>query len=157
MLFPDIILGISLLGFFSFFDIPLGYPSLIVGHTLIGLGFSVPILRARFTEFDPVLTEASLDLGANYFHTCLRVIIPLLMPAIIVAALLVFTLSLDDFLISFFCSGPRVQTLSLFIYYKVKTLVDPTINAASTCLLAMSSLLVLILCYFKLIDNRRNI
>ncbi len=153
ILIPDSVIAIGILGLFSYLFIPLGYPSLILGHTLIGLGFVVPILRARFNEFDPVLTEASLDLGADQFQTCRRVIIPLLTPGIIAAALLVFTLSLDDFMVSFFCAGPRIQTLSLYIYFQVKTLVDPTINAISTCLLVVSSILVLLLCYFKVIDR----
>ena len=132
---------------------PLGYGSLIAGHTIIGLGFAVPIFRARFEEFDPYLTEAALDLGADYFQTGKLVIFPLLKPAIIASGLLVFTLSLDDFIISFFCSSPTVQTLSLYIYFQVKTLVSPTINAVSTCLLLVSSLAIFFLTYFNVLDR----
>ena len=124
-----------------------------MGHTLIGLGFAIPILRASIVGCDSSLIEASLDLGASYFYTCRRIVIPLLTPAIIASSLLVFTLSLDDFMVSFFCSGPQVQTLSLYIYYQIKTYVDPSINAISTCLIAVSGLVVLLLCYFKVIDR----
>ena len=153
IILPEIILAISVLSIFSYLKIPLGFSSLIVGHTIIGLGFVVPIVRSRFKELDPELTEASLDLGAGYIQTFLRVIFPLLTPAFVASGLLVFTLSLDDFLISFFCSSPTVQTLSVYVYSMIKTWVDPTINALSTLLLFISSILVLLLSYFKVVDK----
>ena len=153
ILLPDIVLAIGILSIFTFVRIPLGYGSLIVGHTLIGLGFVIPIVKARFTELDPFLTEASLDLGATYYQTFTRVIIPLLMPSLIASGLLVFTLSLDDFLIAFFCSGPQVQTLSVYVYSMVKTGVNPIINAMSAVLLALSGLLVFILSSLNVIDQ----
>ena len=153
ILLPEMILAIGILSTFTFFRIPLGYGSLIAGHTLWGLGFVIPIVKARFTELDPILTEASLDLGATYYQTFRRVLIPLLMPSLLAAALLVFTLSLDDFLIALFCSGPTVQTLSVYVYSMVRTGVDPMINAVSACFLAVSSLVVLILCFTKVIDQ----
>lgn len=153
ILLPDIVLAIGVLSIFTFAHIPLGYGSLIIGHTLIGLGFVIPIIRARFVELDPFLTEASLDLGASYLQTFKRILIPLLMPSIVASGLLVFTLSLDDFLIAFFCSGPRVQTLSVYVYSMVKAGVDPTINAISAVLLALSSILVLLLLSLNVIDQ----
>jgi spermidine/putrescine transport system permease protein len=150
---PDIVLGIGLLTIFNFLQLPLGYGSLIVGHTLIGLGFAIPIIRARFIELDPVLTEASLDLGATYWQTMYKVIFPLLMPSILAAALIIFTLSLDDFMIAFFCSGPTLQTLSVYVFNIIRTGIDPSINALSTLILVMSSLLILLLSYSKLINR----
>lgn len=153
IILPDIILAVGILSLFAFFQIPQGYASLIVGHSLLGLGFSIPMIRSRFLELDPELTEASLDLGAGYVQTFARIILPLLKPSIIAASLLVFTISLDDFLISFFCSSPEVQTLSVYVYSMIKTWVDPTINAVSTFLLLTSSILVMLLSYFKVIDQ----
>ncbi|MFA5306332.1 MAG: ABC transporter permease [Candidatus Babeliales bacterium] len=153
ILLPEIVLAIGILSIFTFFQIPLGYGSLIAGHTLLGMGFVIPIVRARFVELDPVLTEASLDLGASYFQTFRKVIIPLLMPSLIASGLLVFTLSLDDFLIALFCSGPTVQTLSVYVYSMIRTGVDPMINAISTCFLILSSLVVLVLCSLKVVDQ----
>lgn len=153
VLLPEIILAIGILSIFTFFQIPLGFGSLIAGHTLLGLGFVIPIVKARFAELDPVLTEASLDLGATYFQTFRKVIIPLLMPSLIASGLLVFTISMDDFLISLFCSGPTVQTLSVYIYSMIKVGIDPMINAISACFLAISSLLVLLLCSLKVVDQ----
>lgn len=153
ILLPEVVLAIGLLSIFSFFKIPLGFCTLIAGHTLLGLGFVVPIVRARFIELDPVLTEASLDLGGTYLQTFKRIIIPLLMPSLVASGLLVFTLSMDDFLISLFCSGPSVQTLAVYVYSMVKAGVDPLINAISACFLFISSMLVLLLCYLKIIDE----
>lgn len=153
ILLPDMILAICVLSTFTFFQIPVGYGSLITGHTLIGLGFVIPIVRARFIELDPFLTEASLDLGATYIQTFFKIILPLLMPSLLAGGLLVFTLSLDDFLISFFCSGPTVEPLSVYVYSMVRTGIEPTINAISACFLAISSILVLLLCYFKVVDQ----
>lgn len=153
ILLPDIVLAIGILSFFTFCAIPVGYVSLISGHTLIGLGFVVPILRARFVELDPVLTEASLDLGATYLQTFVKVILPLMKPALVASALLAFTLSLDDFLIAFFCSGPSVQTLSVYVYSKARTGIDPSINALSAIFLMVSSVLVLMLCFLKVVEQ----
>lgn len=150
---PEIILAIGLLSLFTFFKIPLGYGSLISGHTLIGLGFVVPIIRARFQELDPALTEASIDLGASPSQTFRKIILPLLGPSLIASAFLVFTLSLDDFFIAFFCSGTKIQTLSVYVYSMVKYGLDPRINAISTLLLAFSSLFVLTSCFLKVMDR----
>jgi spermidine/putrescine transport system permease protein len=153
IILPDIILAVGVLSIFAFFKIPLGYASLIIGHSLLGLGFAIPIIRSRFSELDPELTEASLDLGARYGQTFTRIILPLLKPALLSSGLLVFTISLDDFLISFFCSSSEVQTLSVYVYSMIKTWVDPTINAVSTFLLLTSSIMVLLLTYLKVIDQ----
>ncbi|MFH1254640.1 MAG: ABC transporter permease [bacterium] len=152
ILLPEIVMAIGILSIFTFFQIPLGYLSLITGHTIIGLGFVIPVVRARFVELDPILTEASLDLGATYGQTFRKVLFPLLMPSIVASSLLVFTLSLDDFMIAFFCSGPKIQTLSVYVYSMIKGGVDPTINAISAIFLALSSLLILILSYLKVLD-----
>ncbi|MBL4587941.1 ABC transporter permease [Candidatus Babeliales bacterium] len=153
IILPDIVLGIGLLTIFNFLHLPLGYGSLIVGHTLLGLGFAIPIIRARYLELDPVLTEASLDLGATYIQTMMKVIFPLLIPSLLAAGLIIFTLSLDDFMISFFCSGPTLQTLSVYVFSMIRTGIDPSINALSTVILVMSSLLILLLSYSKLINR----
>lgn len=153
VMIPDIVLGIGLLCLFSALSLPLGYKSLIVGHTVVGLGFVVPIVRSRFAQIDPILTEASLDLGANHMQTIRNVVIPLLFPALIASTLLVFTLSLDDFVISFFCSGSHIETLSVYVFGQVKNMVDPTINALSTCVLALSSISIALLTYLNVLDD----
>lgn len=143
LVIPELVIAVGLLTFFSFCAIPLGLTTLVVGHTLIGLGYAIPIIYTRFAEIDPSLIEASLDLGATQSQTFYRVILPLLKPAIVAAGLLVFIISFDNFLISFFCSSSSSQTLSLYIFAMIRTGVTPTINALSTLLLLISSILVL--------------
>ncbi|MDQ5940742.1 MAG: spermidine/putrescine transport system permease protein [Candidatus Dependentiae bacterium] len=153
VLIPDIVLGIGLLCLFSLLNLPLGYKSLIVGHTVLGLGFVIPIVSSRFNQIDPILTEASLDLGATQWQTMRRVVLPLLTPGLMAAGLLVFTLSLDDFVISFFCAGTHVETLSVYVFNQIKNLIDPSINALSTCMLLISSLSVVCLAYLNILDE----
>lgn len=146
---PEIVIAVGLLSLFNFFSVPLGFTTLIAGHTLIGLGYSIPILYARLVEIDYSLIEASLDLGATLHQTFFSIVIPLMTPAFVACALLVFILSLDDFIIAFFCTGETAQTLSLYILSTIKTGVTPTINALSTCMLLFSSLLVIVFCSLR--------
>lgn len=143
---PEVVLAVGLLSFFTFFNIPLGLPTLIVAHTVLGLGFVIPIVYSRFLELDRNLIEASLDLGATTRQTFFKITLPLLRPALIAASLLVFIISFDDFVLSYFCAGSTAQTLSLYLLSMLRAGVSPVINALSTLLLVFSSLLVLIFC-----------
>jgi spermidine/putrescine transport system permease protein len=146
IIIPEIVLAVGLLLLFSFFAIPLGLQTLIVAHTVLGLGFTIPVIYTQFLDLDKRMTEASLDLGATHGQTFIKIILPLLFPAISAAGLLVFILSFDDFLLSFFCAGSEAQTLSLYIFSMIRSGVSPVVNALSTVLLAFSSLLVIIFC-----------
>lgn len=143
IIIPEIVLAVGLISFLTFLAIPLGLITLIVAHTVLGLGYVVPLVYARFINLDPRLIEASLDLGATPTQTFFKVIAPMLAPSLIAAGLLIFIISFDDFVLSFFVAGSESQTLSLYIYSMIKTGVTPVINALSTFLLALSSLLVL--------------
>lgn len=147
---PEIVLAVGLLSLLSFFSLPLGLPALIAGHTLIGLGYTVPILQARYKELDKRYLEAALDLGASEGVALKKVMVPLLAPAILAAALLVFVLSLDDFIISFFCSSGTTQTLPIYIFVMIRAGASPVVNALSTVLLIVSSLLVLLFSSLKI-------
>lgn len=144
LVIPETVLAVSLLSFFTMIDIPLGLTTLILAHSVLGLGFVIPIIYARFKELDYRLTEASLDLGASPLQTFFKVILPLLRPALITTALLVFIISFDDFILSYFCAGSTAQTLSLYILSMIRTGVSPVVNALSTILLFFSSFLILI-------------
>ena len=137
-------LAVALLGFFTYIAVPLGIGTLIVAHTVLGLGFVIPIVYVRYGELDPKLFEASLVLGASEFQTFWKITLPLLRPALLSTALLVFILSFDDFILSYFCAGTDAQTLSLYILSMLRAGVSPIVNALSALLLALSSLLVLI-------------
>jgi spermidine/putrescine transport system permease protein len=97
---PEIVLAVGLLSFFIFFNAHLGLGTLIVGHTLLGLGYVIPILNTSFSNIDARLIEASRDLGATPTQTFFKIVLPILTPSLVAAGLLVFIISLDDFLIA---------------------------------------------------------
>ena len=147
---PEIVLAVGLLSAFIYFSISLGLMSLIAGHTLIGLGYVVPMVAARMQEMDIALTEAAMDLGATHTRTLYSVVLPFLKPTIIGAGLLVFIISFDDFVVAFFCAGASAQTLPLYIFSVIRSGATPMINALSTMLLCVSSLFVLLFSLFTL-------
>ena len=145
ILVPDIVIAVGMLSLFSYFLIPLGLITLIIGHTLLGLGFTIPILKSRLDELDNRLVEASLDLGASALYTFRHVVLPFLYPAILVSTLLVMIVSFDDFVISFFCAGSSAQTLSLYVFTMIRSGISPTVNALSTIMLLISSFFILVI------------
>ncbi len=145
---PEIVLAVGLLSAFVYFSISLGLMSLIAGHTLIGLGYVVPMIAARLKEMDIALTEAAMDLGATHNRTLYSVVLPFLKPTVIGAGLLVFIISFDDFVIAFFCAGATAQTLPLYIFSVIRSGATPMINALSALLLCVSSLFVLLFSLF---------
>ncbi len=153
LVIPETVLAVSLLGFFTFSGVPLGFTTLIIAHSVLGLGFVIPILYAKYQELDARLTEASLDLGATSLQTFRKIILPLLTPTIIAVSLLVFVISFDDFILSYFCAGSSSQTLSLYIFSMIRIGVSPVVNALSTLLLVLSSTFVLI--FFSLRTKTR--
>lgn len=148
IIIPETVLAISLMSFFTSLSIPLGFTSLIVAHTVLGLGFFIPLIYGRFVEIDQKIIEASLDLGATPFETFYKITFPLLKTSLISSALLIFILSFDDFILSYFCAGSSTQTLSLYILSMLRSGVSPIVNALSTFLLFLSSILVYF--YFSL-------
>jgi len=142
LIIPETVLAVSLLGFFSFAMIPLGMTTLILAHTLLGLGFVIPMVYARFKELDYRLTEASLVLGATPIQTFFKITLPMLRPTLLATSLLVFILSFDDFVLSYFCAGSTAQTLSLYILSMLRSEISPVVNALSAVLLVLSSGLV---------------
>lgn len=143
---PELVLAVGLLSFLSLMSIPLGIITLIVAHTVLALGYALPIIYTRFQTLDKRIVEASLDLGATTTQTFFRVVLPYLMPAIIASGLLIFIISFDDFVLSYFCAGSDSQTLPLYIFSMIRSGGSPVINALSTLLLLLSGLLVLIFC-----------
>lgn len=154
LVIPETVLAVGLLGFFTFISIPLGLITLVLAHSVLGLGFVIPIVYARFLELDHRMTEASLVLGATPIQTFFKVTLPLLRPALIVTGLLVFVISFDDFILSYFCAGSTSQTLSLYILSMLRSGVSPVVNALSAVLLLFSTLLVLL--FFTISQKSRT-
>jgi spermidine/putrescine transport system permease protein len=153
---PEIILAIGLLTFFAFAKVRLGMLSLIIGHSIIGLGISIPIIKNAVSHQDPLLVEAAMDMGASRPRVLIDVVIPEIKASFAYAAFLVFTLSLDDFFIAYFCSGSGVWTISTFVYSQIKALPDPSLNALSTILLFFSSATVFGVVFLRNIFKRRD-
>lgn len=141
---PEIVLAAGLLSMFVVLGVPCGLVTLIVAHTILGLGFVIPVVTARLQELDRRLLEASYDLGATKFQTFRYIVLPFLSPSLIASALLVFILSLDDFILSFFCSGPSTQTLPVYLFALIRAGASPMVNVISTLMLLVSAAVVAI-------------
>ncbi|HFC08870.1 MAG TPA: ABC transporter permease [Chloroflexi bacterium] len=155
IIIPDIAMAIMLLIFFdvsgigfepwhvNFFGVHLAVPySVIIGHVAFNISFVAVVVRARLAQMDQVLEEAAQDLYADPWRTFWRVTFPMLLPGILGGALLAFTLSMDDFVITFFTSGAGFNTLPVRVFGMIKKGVTPKINAVSTVMLLFSLLLV---------------
>jgi len=158
---PEITQGVSLAIFFrivfDFFGnlggeglrMTPGFGTIIAGHVVFNISYVAVVVRARMANMNPRLEEAAQDLGANHLQTFWRVTLPLIMPGVVAGALLAFTLSLDDFVVTFFNAGVGTTTLPIFVYGLLKTSVTPEVNAISTLMLIASTLLVGISLYLQ--------
>ena len=141
---PEIVVGVSLLMFFALVGLPLGLGSIVVAHATFCLPFVVIVMLARLAGMDRSLEEAAMALGANELSAFRRVTLPQLAPGILAAALLAFTLSFDDFVITSFVAGPGSSTLPMVVYSMVRRNVDPTVNAISAIIVGVTTSLVLV-------------
>lgn len=143
MMVPDIVLAISLLLFFIWLGIQLGFVSLLLSHITFSLPFVVVTVYARLTSFNEAMVEAARDLGASESQMVRTVLLPAVMPALLAGWLLGFTLSLDDVVISTFVTGPTFDVLPLKIYSMVRLGLKPEVNALATLLLSVSLITLL--------------
>jgi spermidine/putrescine transport system permease protein len=146
---PEICMGVALMAFFMrtgwpTLDWPLSLGPIIAGHVAFSFPFVAVVVRARMAGFDRALEEASKDLGAGEWQTFWHIILPYMKPGLVAGALLAMTLSLDDFVITFFTSGPETLTFPVKVYSMVRFGATPEVNAASTVLIVMTVLLTLI-------------
>jgi len=139
---PEIVIGCALLTFFSVTRWELSLWTVGAAHVSFSLSYVAIVVRARMAGFDRSLEEAAMDLGASPAATFWRVTLPLIFPGVIAAALLVFTLSIDDYVITSFVAGTDSTTLPLKIASMVKTGLTPEVNAVSTLLLGLTMILV---------------
>lgn len=144
IIIPDIVMALSTLLFFVVMGVALSRYTILIAHVAFNISFVAIVVRARLADMSSVLEEAAADLGANEWQTFRRVTLPLLMPGIISGALLAFTLSLDDFVITFFVAGPGSTTLPVRVYSMIRFGLTPEVNAVSTLMFLGSTLLVII-------------
>jgi len=151
---PEILLGVSLLIFFLNLAQPalaalgvefdLGLGTVVLAHITFSIGFVAIIVRARLAGLDDSIFEAARDLGASPWQTFRRVTWPLILPGVVAGALMAFTLSIDDFVITFFTAGVGTKTLPLEIYTMIKVAVTPEVNAVSTLLMVLTLAMIVI-------------
>jgi spermidine/putrescine transport system permease protein len=140
---PEIVVGVSLLVFFVAATVELGIVTIIIAHVAFCISFVTIVVRARLSGMDRSVEEAAQDLGATPVQTFFRITLPLILPGVMAGALLAFTLSFDDFVITFFVSGVGSSTLPLKIYSMIKFGVSPVINALSTVVMVATMVLIL--------------
>lgn len=129
---PEVLMGVSLLVLFvQVLNIPLGYTTIVIAHTTFCFPFVLVGVQARLQGIDPSLEEAAMDLGATPFQAFRKVVLPYLMPAVVAGALMSFTLSLDEYIVSIFTSGAQSQTLPLKVFGMAKVGLNPQLNALS--------------------------
>jgi spermidine/putrescine transport system permease protein len=141
---PDLLLAIGLLSLFYLASIPKSALTVLLAHAAFGTAFVVAVVRARLSGMDLFAEEASRDLGAGAVTTFLKITVPSIAPAIVAGALLVFTLSLDEFVIAYFTAGATTQTLPIAVYSMVRAGVTPEINALATILVVFSIAVVVL-------------
>lgn len=145
IIIPEIVTGAALLTFFSVTRWHLSLLTVVIAHVAFSISYVAIVVRARLAGFDPSLEEAAMDLGAGKLGTFFRIKLPLMMPGVVAGALLVFTLSIDDYVITSFVAGPQSTTLPLLIASKLHVKSDlPVVNAAATVLLGVTLVLILV-------------
>ncbi len=144
IIIPEIVIGAALVTFFGVARFRLSLTTVVVAHVVFSISYVAIVVRARLSGFDRSLEEAALDLGARPLQTFVRVTLPLILPGIVSGALLAFTVSIDDYVITSFVAGVGATTLPLQIYSMLKVGVTPEVNAVSTLLLAVTIALILI-------------
>lgn len=141
---PEIVVGISLLLLFALAGVPLGLGTITIAHVAFGTAFAAVVVRARVEGMDRSLEEAALTLGADELTAFRTVTLPLLRPGILAGALLAFTLSFDDYVITSFVAGSGSSTLPMVVYSMVRRNLEPTINAISTIIVLGTAALLLV-------------
>lgn len=141
---PDIVTGVSLMILFIFINMRLGFLTLLLSHIVFNIPYVIISVLPKLRQLDKNVYEAALDLGATPAYAIRRVVLPQIMPGVITGLLLAFTLSLDDFVISFFTTGSGVTNLSITIYSMTRRGVSPEINAISTLMFAVVLVLLVV-------------
>ncbi|MDU8943662.1 ABC transporter permease [Ovoidimarina sediminis] len=161
---PEICLGVAIAIFFSYFNLymppgtpwPFNLTNIIVAHITFSFPFAAMVIRTRLTTFNREMEEAAKDLGATEFQVFRDILLPHMKPGLIAGGLLAFTLSLDDFVITFFTSGPDTVTFPVKVYSMVRFSVTPEINAASTVLILITLILTAVAMRFQTFGDERT-
>ena len=155
MMNPDIVTGIGLLMFFSALHVDKGFATLLLAHIMFCIPYVILSIMPKLRSLDPNLAEAAMDLGATPMRALVKVIVPQIMPGIISGALIAFTMSFDDFVISYFATGNGVKNISIIVY-TMRMRVNPSINALSTVVIALLTIGLILYNVFSAVVARRR-
>ncbi|MBQ3141034.1 MAG: ABC transporter permease [Clostridia bacterium] len=153
---PDIVTGVSLLLLFVFVGFSLGYVSLLLAHISFCIPYVIISVLPKLSRMNASTYEAALDLGANPVQAFFKAVLPEIMPSVLTGGLLALTLSIDDFVVSFFTTGPGVTTLSIHIYTMARRGIKPEINALSTIMFVVVFVLLLVVNLRTVKDERKD-
>ncbi len=156
MLNPDIITAIGLMLLFSSLNIETGFFTLLLAHIIFCIPYVMLSITPKLRQLDDNLAEAALDLGCTPFQALYKVIIPQIMPGIISGALIAFTMSFDDFVISYFVTGPGINNISTYVYSSVKR-INPSVNALSSIIIVAITIILIIANAVPIIAEKRRI
>lgn len=161
LVMPDVIVGLSLLLMLVSMQHWLGYPergllTILLGHALLGTAYATVVVTSRLREMDGQLDEAAMDLGCHPWQVFSLVTLPLLLPALVSAFLLTFTLSFDDVVLSSFLSGPGYSTLPMVIFSRARLGLNPSINAVATVTIAIVTIAVIASSFYSAQQERRR-
>ena len=155
MLNPEIVTAIGLMLFFTSLNIETGFWTLLMAHIAFCIPYVMLSIMPRLRMLDDNLAEAALDLGCTPFQALTKVIIPQIKGGILSGALIAFTMSFDDFVISYFTTGPGINNISTYVYSSVKR-INPSVNALSTIIILVITIVLIITNVAPMIKNRRK-
>jgi spermidine/putrescine transport system permease protein len=146
---PDILMGVSMALFYNFLKVETGFITVLIAHITFCISYTTIVIQSRLEGFDYSLEEAAMDLGANRWQILYKIKLPIIMPGIIASALLAFTLSIDDFIITFFTTGRGFNTLPIYVEGAIRRGTMTTINALSTIMIGLTILITISASKFK--------
>ncbi len=155
MLNPEIVTAIGLMLFFTALNMRLGFMTLLLAHIIFCIPYVILSIMPKLRQLDDNLFEAALDLGCTPFKALYKVIIPQIKPGIISGALIAFTMSFDDFVISYFVTGPGINNISTMVYTSVKR-INPSVNALSTIIVLAITIILVIVNIVPMIKERKK-
>ena len=155
MLNPDIVTAIGFMLFFSTLNIPTGFGTLLLAHIVFCIPYVILSVMPKLRQLDDNLAEAALDLGCTPFEALYKVIIPQIKEGIVSGALVAFTMSFDDFVISYFTTGPGINNISTYVYATTKR-INPSVNALSTLIVIAITIILIITNVIPMIRARRK-
>ena len=154
MLNPEIVTAIALMLFFTAIAMPFGFTTLLLAHIIFCIPYVILSVMPKLRQLDSNLAEAALDLGCTPFQALYKVIIPQIKPGIISGALIAFTMSFDDFIISYFVTGPGINNISTFVYSSIRR-INPSVNALSSLIVFVIAIVLIIINVVPIIKERK--